>query len=227
MTILIPDLVTSLKSGAGGSSAELVFTGRGPYEGMADTLVYVSAFDATGYEIREGMAGMIKIGLMRYIGLTHMAEDIEIGLRRREERPGGAAPVMDPEDDPWNFWVFRVRGSGRMSGRTNYRTRSFSGSLSASRTTEDWKVSLSLSSSYSDTRREFEELDYYNLSIRRSHTFSGSLVRSINPNWSFGLMGSARNATYYSFNFAGSLAPIMEYSVFGYEEATRRSLTFQ
>jgi hypothetical protein len=220
-------LVTSMRTGAGGSSAELVFTGRGPYENMADTLIYVSAFDATEYERREGMAGMIKIGLMRYIGLTHIARDIEIGLRRREVGPGGATPVMDPEDDPWNFWVFRVRGSGGMNGRTNYRTRRFSGSFSAARTTETWKASLSISSSYNDTRREYEELDYYNLSIRRSHTLSGSLVRSINPNWSFGLRGSARNATYYNFNFAGSVAPVVEYSVFGYEEATRRSLTLQ
>ena len=114
-----------------------------------------------------------------------------------------------------------------MSSRTNFESKRVSASVSARRTTEEWKSSLSLSSSYSDTRYDYPDLDYYQLSIRRSHTFNGSLTKSVAAKWSAGLKGSARNATYYNLDFGGSLAPILEYSVFPYEEATRKSLTFQ
>jgi len=228
-------LATSQMTGAGGSSSELIFTGRGRFEGMTDTLTYVGGFDATQDEVREGMTRLIKIGLMRFVGLTEMAQELEIRLRPRGPpgaggapgRPGGSGRALSPEDDPWDFWVFRVRGSGGMSGRTNYRSRRFSGSLSASRVTEDWKVNLGLSTSYSDTRYDYPELDYYRLSVRRSHEFEWSLIKALAPRWSAGLRGSARNATYYNFDFAGSLAPVLEYSFFPYEEATRRSFTVQ
>ena len=114
-----------------------------------------------------------------------------------------------------------------MSGRTNYESRRVSASVSASRTTEEWKSSLSLSTSYSDTRYDYPDLDYYQLSVRRSQTFSASVTKAVAAQWSAGLRGSARNATYYNLDFGGSLAPIIEYSVFPYEEATRKSLTFQ
>ena len=222
-------LITSLGTGAGGASSELIFTGQGPFEGMTDTLTHVSAFDATMDELREGVTRILKIGLMRFVGLTPMAEEIDIGIRRRTPGPAGqpgARPVTAPEDDPWDFWVFRVRGSGGLGGRTGYRSRRFTGGLNADRVTEDWKVSLRLSSSYNETEYDYEGV-LSELNVVRSHTFSGTLVKSVSPKWSAGLRASASNATYYNFDFSGSLAPVLEYSVFPYDEATRRSLTFE
>ncbi|MGD2121773.1 MAG: hypothetical protein PVJ76_08510 [Gemmatimonadota bacterium] len=225
-------LATSQSTGAGGRSAELIFQGRGRFEGMTDTLTFVSAYDATSAETRESLTRLIKIGLMRFVGLTPMADRIEIGLTKPQlsgpgRPPGGPGPTVAPEDDPWDFWVFRVRGNASVSGRSNYASRRFGASVSANRVTEDWKVSLSLSQSYSETEYDYPEIDYYELSLRRSHTFSGLLVKSVSPRWSAGLRASAQNATYYNFDFSGSIAPVLEYSVFPYEEATRRSLTFQ
>ena len=71
---------TSLATGGGGRSAELIFQGRGRFEGMTDTLTYVSTFDATGDELREGLTRLIKIGLMRFVGLTPIAERLQISL---------------------------------------------------------------------------------------------------------------------------------------------------
>jgi hypothetical protein len=93
--------------------------------------------------------------------------------------------------------------------------------------TEDWKIDLGFSQSYTESIYDYPELDYRRVNIRRSYTLSGLVVRSIATKWSAGLRMSARNATYYNFDFAGSLAPVLEYSVFPYEEVTRRSLTFQ
>jgi hypothetical protein len=225
-------LATSQTTGGGGVSSELIFEGRERFAGMTDTLTFVSDFDATTAEIRDGFTQLVKVGLMRYVGLTSIAEDVRIELRPPAARegpagPGGPGPTARPEDDPWDFWVFRVRGSGGLTGRSNYESKRFSGSLSANRVTEDWKVSLSLSQSFTETTYDYPEIDYRRINVRRSHTFSGSIVKSVAPKWSLGFRSSARNATYYNFDFAGSLSPVLEYSYFPYEEATRRSLTFQ
>ena len=225
-------LATSQSTGGGGRSADLIFQGRGRFEGMTDTLTYVSSFDATGDELREGLTRLIKIGLMRFVGLTPMAERLQISLVKPgamgvPSRPGGPGATANPEDDPWDFWVFRVRGNGSLSGRSNSGSARFGASVSANRITEDWKVSLSLSQSYTETTYDYPEIDYHQVNIRRSHSFSGLLVKSVAPKWSAGLRASAQNATYYNFDFSGSLAPVLEYSVFPYEEATRRSLTLQ
>ncbi|MCJ7628232.1 MAG: hypothetical protein MUO50_07565 [Longimicrobiales bacterium] len=221
--------VTSLGTGSGGASSELIFTGQGPFEGMTDTLTHVSGFDATMDEMREGVTGIMKIGLMRFVGLTPMAGEIDIGLRRRAPGPEGlpgARAETAPENDPWDFWVFRVQGTGGLGGRTGYRFLRVGGGLSADRVTEDWKVSLRLSSSYNETEYDYEGI-LSELNVVRSHSLTGTVVKSISPKWSAGLRASARNATFYNFDFAGSLSPVLEYSVFPYSEATRRSLTFE
>ena len=92
-------LVTSQTTGAGGRSYELLFMGRERFDGMVDTLTYISGFDATSDDLRRGLLAIIKIGLMRYVGLTAAAENIVIGLRG--EAPGmpggvGQAPALWP-----------------------------------------------------------------------------------------------------------------------------------
>lgn len=224
-------LITSQSTGAGGSYFDLAFLGRGEYEEESDTLHYVSAYDATSDEIREGLAGIIKIGLMRYVGLTPVAQDIRIDLREpesqeagvQETRPAGA--TVDPEDDPWNFWVFNASVSGGFGGESSQSSNRFSGSFSANRTTEEWKASLRVSSRYNENSFDYEE--YTSTSVRRDHTFSGSLVKSLGPQWSAGLRSSLTHSTFYNYDLSASAAPVLEYNVFPYSESSRRSLTIQ
>lgn len=224
-------LITSQSTGAGGSYFDLAFLGRGEYEEESDTLHHVSAYDATSDEIREGLAGIMKIGLMRYVGLTPVAQDIRIHLREPEPQEAGAQEagqaggMAGPEDDPWNFWVFNASVNGGLNGESTQSSNSFRGSLSGNRVTEEWKVRLSLSSSYNE--RSFDYDEYTTTSIRRDHTFSGLLARSLGPNWSAGLKGSVRHSTYYNFDISATLAPVVEYNIYPYSESSRRSLTIQ
>jgi hypothetical protein len=133
--------------------------------------------------------------------------------------------MATPEDDPWNFWVFNVNVSGGLSGESTQSSNRFRGSFSANRVTEEWKIRLSLSSSYNE--RSFDYEDYTTTSIRRDHTFSGLLAKSLGPNWSVGLESSLRHSTFYNFDISGTVAPVLEYNVFPYSESSRRSLTFQ
>ncbi len=219
-------LVTSQATGAGGSSSEMIFTGQGRFEGMADTLAYVSAFDATADDMRRGLVGIIKIGLMRYVGLTSIAREVTIGMQVPERGPAGPSrpgSTALPEEDPWDFWVLSTSASGGLSGESSYKSTRLSGSFSASRVTEEWKVGLKLSSSY--TEANYTDLGYKN--VRREHAFSGSLINALKEKWSLGLMASVKNSTYYNYDLAAELSPVLEYSFFPYSDATRRSLTLQ
>lgn len=226
-------LITAQSTGAGGRSYELLFMGQGRFEGMADTIPYVSGFDATADEIRRGLAGIMKIGLMRYVGLTSAATEIAIGIERAGPGPGRGAPgarpapgsMATPQNDPWDFWVFKLGLSLNTSGESTYRALGLGGSVTASRTTEDWKVSLSLRTSYSENKFEYD--DYTELSVRRTHSFSGLLVKSLTDHWSAGLRGGVSNSTYSNYRLNLTSGPVLEYNLFPYSESTRRMLTFQ
>jgi len=191
-------LVTGQPTGSGGMSVELIYQGREEFEGMADTLSYVSLPNSTSDERRNGLLAILKVGLMRYVGLTPVAEDMLITLRPPggEGRPGepgrGPGPGMLPEEDPWDFWVFSITGRGSFSGETTQKGGSLSGYITASRVTEDWKVNLRASASYSETDYESEEIPLY---VRRDYSFTGSLVKALAMRWSAGLNASARQST--------------------------------
>lgn len=224
-------LVTAQATGAGGRSYELLFLGRGRFEGMADTLRYLSAFDATGDEVRSGLTGVIKLGLMRYVAQTPLAERIQIGLRPAPGAgPAGVAPstrptTAQPADDPWDFWVFRAGMNGYGNGERTYKSWSFSGSFTASRTTPEWKVSLGIRTSYDDSRFDYGRVKTKN--ITRSHSFDGLVVNSLTDHWSAGLRAGVSSSTYANNRLTVSGAPVLEYNLFPYGESTRRMLTFQ
>lgn len=224
-------LITSQTTGAGGLSFELLFMGSGRFDDMVDTIPYVSGYDATEDEIRRGMAAVIKVGLMRYVGLTPMAERISIGVETPVPGPGGERPgpgpaaMAAPEDDPWDFWVFRVGLNLDGSGESTMKSLGVGGSFSATRTTEQWRVSLGLRTSYDQAEYDYD--DYSELYIRRNHSFSGLLVKSVTDHWSLGLRGGLSNSTYYNYRLNMQLAPVLEYNFFPYAESTRRMLTLQ
>ena len=133
--------------------------------------------------------------------------------------------MATPEDDPWDFWVFRMGLNLNTSGESTYSSLGIGGSFTASRTTEDWKTSLGLRTSYNENKFEYD--DYTEVSVRRSHSFTGLLVKSLTDHWSAGLRGGISNSTYSNYRLNLTLAPVVEYNVFPYDESTRRMLTLQ
>jgi hypothetical protein len=230
-------LITSQPTGAGGRSYDLFFIGQERFDSMSDTLAYISGYDATSDEVRNGLAGIIKIGLMRFVGLTSVAKDISIGMgraggpgQRGGPRPGpGEGGMATPDDDPWNFWVFRTSASGHGMGESTFGSLGLSGSFSASRTTEDWKASFRIRTSYNENSFEYSvgDEEITSLTVRRTHSFTGLLVKSLTDHWSAGLRSGVSSSTFTNHNLAVDVAPVLEYNIFPYAESTRRSLTLQ
>jgi hypothetical protein len=99
------------------------------------------------------------------------------------------------------------------------------GRLSVNRITEDWKTSLSLNESYSESRFTFgRELSVF---VQRSYYADLLEVKSLGAHWSAGLRGTFASSIYLNQRIAARLTPALEYDLFPYAEATRRQLRLQ
>ena len=216
-------LVTRQSTGAGTEFA-FTFIGLEDFAGREDTLRHNASNTDTNAERRDGLVRIFLMGLIPYIAGTPVANRLQISY----DAPAGTEQTAaQPEDDPWNFWVFRVSAGGNARGESRQRSNSFNGRLSANRVTEDWKIELQARGRAS--RDEFEVSDTVTI-VNNSHNYSfeGGIVRSLGiEHWAAGVGAEATASTFVNQDFVTRVAGILEYSVFPYSESTRRRLTIQ
>ncbi|HEX8322008.1 hypothetical protein [Longimicrobium sp.] len=212
-------LITSQETGAGGSAYTLAFLGQGRYAGVNSTLTYNSEPNASEEARRSGLAGAIKLGLVRYAAETPQAANLRVTYTAPDS-PKAAAPARDP----WNHWTMQVSGRTFLNGEQTYSSRNLYGSLSASRITEQWKLRLSLNGSESETRFEIDSATVFT-NAQSGRGLDVLAVRSLGAHVSAGITGSASRSTYYNQDMAVRIAPAIEYNLFPYSESTRRQLT--
>jgi hypothetical protein len=209
-------LITTLSTGSGGREYTIAFIGQLDFEGINDTHKYFSEQSDTKDEIREGLVNALKIGLMSYVAKTPIASRINISY---------AEQVMEEAvKDKWNFWVFRLSGSGRFHGEKSYQSSSLSSSLAASRITEELKIRMSASMSHRKGIYTYDEDEI--VSKRDSMSVSGLFVKSLGEHWSVGAFIRADSSTFENVKFAINPAPAVEFNLFPYSESTRRQLRF-
>ncbi len=215
-------LVSTQETGAGGRAYTMILIGREAQAGRTDTLSFASPPAATDDEQRSRMARMLRIGLVPFAARTGLREGLEVGYAgaAAESAQGARAAV----EDPWNRWVFRVGARTQLSGESLQSSKSFEGSVDASRITSGWKIETSLDAGYDESRYTLED-STTTTAIQRSYGFDGLAVKSVGGHWSAGLTGSLRSSTYANEEVAARLAPGVEYDVFPYSESTRRRLT--
>jgi hypothetical protein len=132
--------------------------------------------------------------------------------------------------------VFRLSANGNFNAEKSYRFTNLFGRASANRTTEQWKLQLSMSGNYNEDR--FLDVVVYDslgnpvdtttvVSVSRSYGGNALVVRSLGPHWSIGGRVSAQQSTFANLDRALRVAPAIEYDIFPYTMSTRRLLTLQ
>ncbi len=209
-------LITTLGTGSGGREYTISFIGQFDFEGINDTQKYFSERTDTQDEIREGLTNAIKIGLTGYAAKTPIASRIRVSYSERAEQKA--------VEDKWNNWIFRISGNTRLSGQKSYKSTSLSGSFSANRITEDFKISMSVSASHykNDYIYDDETIE----SIQNSMNFNGLFVKSISDHWSVGAFIRADSSTYENIKYSINAAPAIEFNLYPYSESTRRQFRF-
>jgi len=219
-------LITSRRTASGGEELTLGFIGLRAFAGEEVSLRYVSQADDTWEESRDGLTRTLRLGLVSYAAATPVAERLSVLYR---EAPTAAA-TADLEEDPWNYWVFRLNLRGSISGETSERFWSGNTSVSASQVTESHKLVLSARAngdrSEFDVVDEAEGLDTTYVSTRTSYGADAYSVWSLSPHWSTGVIGEVDRASTVNLALGVRGGPAIEYNVFPYAESTRRQLTF-
>lgn len=213
-------LVTRIGTGAGGSRYTVALVGRGAFASLGDTLRYVSEPSETGDRQREGLTRTIQLGLVPYVMRRPQGD----GLRLFYEAGAGDEGAV-AADDPWNAWVFSVGASTSLERESRQHEFEFNGNFSARRITPQWKLGVS---GRANSDRERFTLDDRAVTSRRESYQSGVVaVRSLGDHWGAGAQAVVSSSTYENTELAVRAAPAVEYSVWPYDEATRRQLTLQ
>ncbi|MCX6334285.1 MAG: hypothetical protein NT092_08280 [Bacteroidia bacterium] len=206
---------TSQNTGSGGKEYSYFFVGQNEYAGMADTLTFTATPDETSEVTRQKMVGTLKMGLMRFVAKTPLSKYMKISF---------SEPLSETvSTDKWDSWVFRSSIYGYMQGEKTYKQKYLSGSVNASRITENWKVNLKAGLSQNDSKYIINDSTTIK-GTNSSKYFNSLIVKSLNDHWSVGGTGSLGSSSYSNEQFSLSAMPGIEYDVFPYSESTRRQL---
>ena len=218
-------IMTSQTTGAGGNEYRLDFIGHGQAEGWEDTHLFQTLPTDTEREQLDGISHALGLGIASYAQQAGYRGLVSL-TGPAPESPGAGRRLVsqDEVDDPWNLWVFRLNGSGNLDGESTRSTTRLNGSFSANRITPTWKMNFNGNINYNRVDIELDNGNFLN--VRTDWGFNPLIVYSVADHWSIGIQGQAGRMTRFNQNFRVEVTPAIEYSVFTYDEATRRAFTF-
>lgn len=210
-------LITDQPTGGGGRTFTLAFQGRGPFAGLDQTLAYTSLSTNSAAQEREGLTEMLKLGLVPYVTRTPLAAQLRLSFEE-----GDDAAVAPPEDR-WNSWTFELYGGGNFDLETTRSAWNARYGFYADRVTDDWKIRVR--PYFNNNVRIFRRGDDVIRSVQRRHGLDSYVIRSLGNHWGAGIFGDYITTTFDNLRHGFSLAPAVEYSLFPYEESSRRQVT--
>jgi hypothetical protein len=205
-------IITMEQTGSGGDEITLFIEGQYKFAGVSDTIKINLYPGETEAQDRVRIIRILKIGLMKYMMDSPLAEYIDITFTQ---------PISEEvTSDKWNNWVFRSSVSGSINGEETSKSRYIGASISAGRVTNEWKLNTGFNFNNSQTDYNYEGISASHIS--RSSRIWGDAVKSINDHWSVGLSTDFYNSIYSNYDLQFSLEPSIEYDIFPYSESTRR-----
>jgi hypothetical protein len=212
-------LFVSQRTGALGTEYSLFFIGQNQFNGINDTIKFATDQTDSDDKIREKTVNALKIGLVRYIGKSRVADQMTISFAKLKQQS------EKPKDD-WDFWFFKASLNSSINGEEKSNYNWLNGSFSANRVTDDLKINMRFSNSYTENNFEFFDgtVDVSIKSVSRNQSFDGSAYFSLNNHWSWGFNAYLFRSTYSNISLSAYIAPAVEYNVFPYSESNQRQL---
>jgi hypothetical protein len=140
-------------TGGGGTEYLLRFVGAGRFQGTNREHRSLSMTGDPENVRRDGVLGAVTVGFLSYMALDGLPPGFELSARQREAREGDALP----ERDPWNLWVFSVRGNVSFDAEETTREFEWSGNVSADRVTDRLKLAFGAQIEESTERFDLDE----------------------------------------------------------------------
>jgi hypothetical protein len=219
-------LITSLPTGSGGSHFQLIYYGQHAFAGMSDTLSFDVDPNATEVESREQLIYFMKSGLVPYVIRTKAPRHLSIEFKEFSDSSGRSDSSKN-EEDPWDYWVFRVGTNGNINADAVYRNYRYSANVSANRTTDKWKYGLFINASKNQSSFKYDDgtgevkftVDNHDLSLYHY------LVGSINDRWSWAYDARLSQSTFSNYKLRAELSAGIEYNLYPYKEVNNNLFT--
>jgi hypothetical protein len=216
-------LGTTQQAGAG-REYTFVFIGLREFAGREDTLRYMASSTNVADETRDGQTRILALGMIPFVAQTPVAQRLRVLYEAPDEE--ARQGVVGQEEDPWNFWVFRIGTNGSASGESSRSGYSINGDLSADRITEEWKIEIEGGGNIRRTETDLSD-DSTFVDTRRNFDFEARIIRSLGlEHWATGFEAEASSSTYSNQDWQARVAAGIEYSVFPFSESTRRQFSF-
>lgn len=207
-------------AGTTGSTYSISFIGYGAHKEKNFELSYWSPSSGTGDETRRGYTAKIKMGLAPFIAASAIADRMNIEYETAPTDFTGEVPVFQ---DPWDFWVIELYGGANYSSEETRNSLHVRYGVFADRITKESKIRLRPYGNFYERNYKTDEGTIVSTSIRSG--WDSYYIKSISDHWATGVFGDIFISTFHNMNFSGEISPALEYSIFPYEEATRRSIT--
>ncbi len=213
-------LITRQGTGAGGSSYTLQFIAQRRLTPGVDTLTANVPPNSSDDMRRRTLLRAINLGLAADAARFAGPELFTVAYAAPELEADAAESVLQ---DRWNLWVYRLRANGNGSSESRSSDYRISGSFSASRVTEEWKLSFNVDNEYRS--RSFTLSDGTDRTFAlRSGDVNARVVKSLTDHWSVGSRFNAGLSEFRNQDAFSALDLSAEYNVFPWREATNRQL---
>jgi hypothetical protein len=218
-------IFTNQSTGAGGQEYVLDYIGRGPYEDYLSQSLYRTIPTDTERERLDGVTLMIGVGIAHFATQSGFRDLVRLtGLLSEEEGFDPGVLSQEEVDDPWNLWVIRINANGNYNSQSSRRDWRVNSGLNVSRVSPTWKQSYRASFNPQGQTIEFDDREDF-VDSRYNYSVNWRASYALAEHVSIGFSGNVGRNTRGNQDFWGQMNPAIEYSVFPFEEATRRSLT--
>ena len=216
-------LALTQRSGSGGSLVTLNFIGNKDFASIQNNISFSIPPQSTKHQSRELFVKHLRLGLVAYLAHTEMGELIAVSFPSGTQTHKSEVAQTE-EKDPWNNWIFRVTGGGSLNSESSRTSFNLSFDLSANHVTPDIRIR---SQAYTRLNQQIFKSDEGKITSERERKgVSGSVVKSINNHWSYGVFGGIYGSTYANIQSSAYASPAIEFNVFPYDEVMRREFTF-
>ncbi len=219
-------ILTWTRSGAG-NEYQFDNIGLGEWTGVDSHLTWTSSSVNTQGEVINGITRTMALGFVPYAQRLGLAEQLRVQFDPADaiQKARQVQNIQNPEDDPWDFWVFRINARADLNGQDKRKVRNLNGTVSANRVTEAFKLELSFNGSLNETENQLSSGDWFT-SDRKSWGATGVVVRSLTGHWSLGAQFGANSSSVANRRAGFRAAPALEWNLFPYSESTRQQLIF-
>ncbi len=219
-------ILTWTRSGAG-TEYQFDNIGLGDWEGEQSHLAWTSSSVNTRDEIINGITRTMALGFVPYAQRLGLAEQLRVEFDPADaiQAARRVQNVQNPEDDPWNFWVFRANARADLTGQDKRKVRNLNGTFSANRITDNYKIELSFNGSFNETKNKLSSGSWFT-SDRKTWSATGVAVKSLTDHWSMGAQFGGNSSSVSNRRAGFRAAPALEWNLFPYSESTRQQLIF-